>query len=104
MFGPLAEIDLKSGFLALIGRKPLIFHGADYDLRMLHRNCGFVPGQIFDTMIAARLLGYEQFGLIHLVERHLAVKLEKGPQKMNWARRPLTARMEAYAQNDTRYL
>ena len=104
LIDPLAAIDLKTGFIPLIARKPLIFHGADYDLRMLYRTCEFVPEQLFDTMIAARLLGYEQFGLIHLVERHLTVKLEKGPQKMNWARRPLTPRMEAYAQNDTRYL
>src|SRR5439155_17614856 len=45
-----------------------------------------------------------EFGLGNLVERYLSVKLEKGPQKANWARRPLTPRMEAYARNDTRHL
>ena len=99
----LAGMDLGKLLEALRNRE-LIFHGADYDLRMLRKTFHFVPSAIFDTMTAARLLGYKQFGLGHLVERHLAVKLEKGPQKMNWARRPLTPRMEEYARNDTRYL
>jgi ribonuclease D len=99
----LAGMDLKPLFDGLRNRE-LIFHGADYDLRMLRKSYEFVPSAVFDTMTAARLLGYEQFGLGHLVERHLSVKLEKGPQKMNWARRPLTPRMEEYARNDTRFL
>jgi ribonuclease D len=99
----LAGMDLTELLRALQGRE-VILHGADYDLRMLRRTFGWVPGRIFDTMTAARLLGYQQFGLGHLVEKHLGVKLEKGPQKMNWARRPLTPRMEEYARNDTRFL
>ena len=99
----LAGLDLKPLFKFLADRE-LIFHGADYDLRLLRKTFGFVPKTIFDTMTAGRLLGYKQFGLRHLVETHLGVKLEKGPQKMNWARRPLTPRMEDYARNDTRYL
>ena len=79
-------------------------HGADYDLRLLRKHHEFVPSAIFDTMLAARLLGLRQFGLGHLVEKYLGVKLEKGPQKANWAMRPLTERMERYARNDTRYL
>src|SRR5205814_7701354 len=82
----------------------LIFHGEDKDLRLLRRAFGFVPDQIFDTMLAARLLGYKEFSLISLVGAKLGVSLEKGPQKMDWARRPLTDRMERYARNDTRYL
>lgn len=99
----LARLDLAPLFAALSGRE-LILHGADYDLRLLRKNHGFIPTALFDTMIAARLLGYEQFGLTHLVQRHLGIELEKGPQKMNWAQRPLTPRMENYARNDTRYL
>jgi ribonuclease D len=79
-------------------------HGADYDLRLLRKHHEFVPSAIFDTMLAARLLGLRQFGLTHLVEQYLGVKLEKGPQKANWAMRPLTERMERYARNDTHYL
>lgn len=99
----LAGLELKPLFDILTPRE-LIFHGADYDLRLLRKTFGFVPKVIFDTMTAGRLLGYNQFGLRHLVETHLGVKLEKGPQKMNWARRPLTPRMEEYARNDTKYL
>jgi ribonuclease D len=79
-------------------------HGADYDLRLLCKHHEFIPRAIFDTMLAARLLGARQFGLSHLTEAYLGVKLEKGPQKANWAMRPLTARMEQYARNDTHYL
>ena len=55
-------------------------------------------------MLAARLLGERQFGLSSLVEKFLGVKLDKGSQKADWARRPLTERMETYARNDTHYL
>ena len=100
---PLARLDLDPLLDALTGHE-LIMHGADYDLRLLRKHHEFVPSAIFDTMLAARLLGLRQFGLSHLVEKFLGVKLEKGPQKANWAVRPLTERMERYARNDTHYL
>jgi len=100
---PLAAIDLGPLLDGLSGHE-LIMHGADYDLRLLRKHHEFVPNTIFDTMLAARLLGLRQFSLSFLVERFLNVKLEKGPQKANWALRPLTERMEVYARNDTRYL
>ena len=100
---PLAGLKLASVF-EILSQHELILHGADYDLRLLRRDCGFVPTTIFDTMLASRLLGVREFGLGNLVSKFLGVTLEKGPQKANWARRPLTERMEAYARNDTRYL
>ena len=100
---PLARLDLEPLLDALAGHE-LIMHGADYDLRLLRKHHEFVPSSIFDTMLGARLLGLRQFGLGHLVEKYLGVKLEKGPQKANWAVRPLTERMERYARNDTHYL
>lgn len=103
LIDPLADIDIDPLLDALTAHR-LIMHGADYDLRLLRKHHEFVPGAIFDTMLAARLLGDRQFGLSSLVEKHLGVKLEKGPQKANWARRPLTERMEKYARNDTHYL
>jgi ribonuclease D len=103
LIDPLAGLDLGPLLDALTGHE-LLVHGADYDLRLLLKHHEFVPGLIFDTMLGARLLGHRQFGLGHLVERYLAVKLEKGPQKANWALRPLTERMERYARNDTHYL
>jgi ribonuclease D len=99
----LAGLDY-SGLLAAFHEHEIILHGADYDLRLMKRTYDFVPDRLFDTMIAARLLGETQFGLGHLVQKFLEIVLEKGPQKMNWAQRPLTPRMEAYARNDTRYL
>jgi len=103
LLDPLSAMDLRPLLEVLRGRE-LIFHGADYDLRLLRKSWGFVPGSIADTMLASRLLGCREFGLIHLVSNYLGVPLEKGPQKANWARRPLTQRMETYARNDTRYL
>jgi ribonuclease D len=103
LIDPLAGIGLNP-LLAALDRHELIMHGADYDLRLLRKHHEFVPSAILDTMLAARLLGEKQFGLSSLVEKFLGVKLDKGPQKADWARRPLTARMETYAQNDTHFL
>ncbi len=103
LIDPLAGINLGPLLDALAGHE-LLMHGADYDLRLLRKHHEFVPGSIFDTMLAARLLGHRQFGLGNLLEKYLGVHLEKGPQKANWALRPLTERMERYARNDTHYL
>jgi len=100
---PLSKIDLQP-LLKLFSDHQLIMHGADYDLRLLRKTFDFVPTSIFDTMLAARLIGCREFGLGNLVHKFLGVKLEKGPQKADWARRPLTPRMEEYARNDTRFL
>ncbi|MDD5141237.1 MAG: HRDC domain-containing protein [Verrucomicrobiales bacterium] len=100
---PLAPINLDLLFDVFNGRE-LIFHAADYDLRLLEKHHQFRPAAIFDTMLAARLLGERQFGLSALVENFLGVKLDKGSQKADWAQRPLTEKMEIYARNDTHYL
>jgi len=103
LIDPLAGLNLQP-LLDILSQHELIMHGADYDLRLLRKHCGFVPTTIFDTMLASRLLGAREFGLVNLVATHLGVKLEKGPQKANWARRPLTDRMAAYARHDTLHL
>ena len=103
LIDPLSGIDLGPLFKAL-GHHELIMHGADYDLRLLRKHHDFVPRAIFDTMLASRLLGVMQFGLTNLVSQYLGVTLDKGSQKADWARRPLTDRMEAYARNDTHHL
>lgn len=100
---PLARMDLKPLWDALQPRE-LIMHGADYDLRLLRKCAGFVPSTLFDTMLAARLLGCKCFGLTDLLSKYVGVTFEKGPQKANWARRPLTPRMVTYARNDAHYL
>ncbi len=100
---PLADLDLEP-LCAVLGQKEIVLHGADFDLRLLRRSLDLVPKQIFDTVIAARLLGIREFSLVALVERYFGVRLTKGSQRANWGRRPLPARMEEYAINDTHYL
>jgi len=103
LIDPLARLNLDP-LLKTLARHELIMHGADYDLRLFRKHHEFVPQTIFDTMLAARLLGHRQFSLTDLVANLLGVTLEKGSQKADWARRPLTERMERYARNDTRHL
>jgi ribonuclease D len=100
---PLANVDLAPLREAL-EKKEIVLHGADFDLRLLRRNLNFKARKIFDTVIAARLLGIREFSLAALVERFFGVTLTKGSQKANWARRPLPSRMVEYAINDTHYL
>src|SRR5438876_387684 len=100
---PLAGLDLEPLRRALESRE-IVLHGSDYDLRMLRRGLNFVAHKIFDTLIAARLLGIREFSLAALVKRYFGLELPKGSQKADWAKRPLPARMAEYAINDTRYL
>ena len=100
---PLADLDLQPLRRALEDRE-IVLHGGDYDLRMLRRGLNFTAQRIFDTMIAARLLGVREFSLAALVKRYFGVELPKGSQKADWAKRPLPARMAEYAINDVRYL
>lgn len=100
---PLAGISMQPLF-DLLAHKRLIFHGADYDMRLMHRAGKFEANDIFDTMIAARLSGSRELGLAALVQKHFDVTLSKASQKANWAMRPLSQQMLDYAVNDTKYL
>jgi ribonuclease D len=82
----------------------VIMHGADYDLRLLDRDLKVRVRHLFDTQIAAALLGESAIGLAALLEQHLGVKLSKKYQRADWARRPLTDDMLAYAAADTMHL
>ncbi|HEY2615010.1 MAG TPA: ribonuclease D [Chthoniobacterales bacterium] len=103
LIDPLAGFDL-SPLAAALAEKEIVLQGADFDLRLLRRAMNFVATRIFDTVIAARLLGIREFSLAALVERYFGIVLKKGSQKANWARRPLPEAMAEYAINDTRYL
>ena len=103
LIDPLANLDLSALWTAWSG-KELLFHGADYDLRLLRRSGCPMPARIFDTMIAARLCGVEGFSYAALVERYFGLKIAKASQKANWASRPLSPQMLDYAVNDTRHL
>ena len=82
----------------------VIFHDADYDLRLLHQDYGWHVNHIFDTRIAAQLLGIKAFGLAALLEQFFDVKLDKKHQRADWSLRPLTQGMLDYAAQDTKYL
>lgn len=87
-----------------LARKHLIMHGSDFDLRLLHDLCGFAPHSVFDTMLAAQLLGLERIGLASLLEQHFAVAVDKSGQKANWSRRPITPKLLNYAALDVWHL
>jgi ribonuclease D len=85
-------------------RHTWILHGADFDLRMLRRAGAPEPQAVFDTMLAAQLLGLKAFGYGALVEQFCGLTLDKGSQKADWSRRPLSQAMIEYAVQDTQYL
>src|SRR5215207_4157235 len=82
----------------------VVFHDADYDLRLLHQDYAWRVTNIFDTRVAAQLLGIRAFGLAALLERFFGVKLDKKHQRADWSMRPLTPGMLEYAAQDTEFL
>jgi ribonuclease D len=81
-----------------------VFHAAEYDLICLHRDYGFKFNFLFDTMIAARTLGYQKIGLGSLLEKYFQIHVDKKYQRANWGRRPLKSEMLEYARLDSHYL
>jgi ribonuclease D len=81
-----------------------LFHGADYDLRVLDRDLGARAVNVRDTQIAAQLLGLPQTGLAPLLAAELGVILDKGHQRADWGQRPLLPELIAYAIADTAHL
>lgn len=105
LIDPLALKDLSPLAAPLADPRILtVLHGADYDIRSLHRDFGIEVESLFDTMIAARFLGIAEFGLAALLKARFAVELNKKYQKADWSRRPLSAEMCDYAMADTAYL
>jgi len=82
----------------------IVFHDADYDLRLLHLEYGFGITNLFDTRIAAQLLNEPGVGLAALLEKYLDVKLDKRYQRADWSARPLSPEMLEYAAADTHHL
>src|SRR5688572_19484540 len=81
-----------------------IFHAAEYDLICLRRDFGFQFANLFDTMQAARILGYPFVGLDNILLEKFGVRIDKKHQKANWGARPLTSQQIDYARQDTHYL
>lgn len=82
----------------------VVLHDADYDLRLLARDYDIRVGGLFDTKLAAQLIGEKAFGLGALVEKYVGTRLDKKHQRADWAQRPLPPEMLAYATEDTRHL
>ena len=109
--GETAVVDpLATGGLAPIGELltdpgiEIVFHDADYDLRLLNREYGFTAQNLFDTRIASQLLNEPGIGLAALLEKYVGIKLDKRFQRADWSARPLSPEMLAYAAADTHYL
>ena len=82
----------------------IVFHDADYDLRLLYQDYGWHVRNIFDTRVAAQLLGIRAFGLGALLEQFFGIKLDKRFQRADWSMRPLSEGMLEYAALDTSHL
>lgn len=100
---PLAIEDLRL-FAVWMEQADVWMHGADYDMNLLQSAFGTLPHLILDTQIAARLLGFRQFGLAALVEHFFDITLSKKNQKADWGLRPMTESMKEYAQGDVKYM
>ncbi len=81
-----------------------VFHAAEYDLICLKRDFDIILANIFDTMQAARILGYKQVGLDAMLAGKLGINVNKRYQKADWGKRPLSKEMLDYARLDTHHL
>jgi ribonuclease D len=102
---PLSDLDISS--LGAVFASPAVekvFHAAEYDVMCLRRDFGWTFANLFDTMWAARVLGWPHYGLGSILEERFGVQLNKRWQRHDWGRRPLSPKALAYAQLDTHYL
>lgn len=82
----------------------LLFHDADYDLRLLGHEFGYSATRLFDTRVAAQFLNEPGIGLAALLQKYIGVTPDKRYQRADWSERPLSAGMLEYAAMDTRHL
>lgn len=100
---PLA-VDMGPFATALEGPATVVMHAAAQDLEVLHRACGVLPRELFDTQLAAAFLGHSLPSLSGLVDRYYGFSLPKGDRLTDWLRRPLGADQRAYAASDVEFL
>ncbi len=81
-----------------------ILHGADYDVVCLRRDFGFQIHGLFDTLIAAQMIGMPRIGLADLIMRFFGHEIDKQYQRYDWSRRPLLPEHLDYARGDTHFL
>lgn len=91
--GPLEAPDVR-----------IILHGGSYDVRLMDRDLNLHPVNLFDTQVAASLLGETSLGLAALLENYLDISISKKYQRADWAKRPIPKDMLAYAASDTKHL
>lgn len=102
---PLSIADLSPlGGLFADPKVEKVFHAAEYDVMVLRRDLGFSFANLFDTMIASRIVGSKQYGLGSLLEIHFGIDTDKRMQRTNWGKRPLSREQLHYAQLDTHFL
>lgn len=82
-----------------------VLHSAGQDLELFVQHGGDCPRPLFDTQVAAALLGHgEQLGYAALVERRLGIAVDKSLSRTDWSKRPLADAALAYAADDVRHL
>ncbi|MDY6875633.1 MAG: HRDC domain-containing protein [Chloroflexota bacterium] len=102
---PLAGLDLSSlAHLFSDSQMQKVFHAAEYDVMCLKRDFDFGFANLFDTMWAARILGWPRVGLGDVLKETFSVHTNKRYQRHNWGKRPLEPEALAYACLDTHYL
>lgn len=102
---PLAKIDLSPlGDLFASPAVQKVFHAAEQDVAGLKRDLGCSFAHLFDTMWAARVLGWPRVGLADILRETFGVSTDKRYQRYNWGKRPLPAEALTYASLDTHYL
>ena len=100
---PLA-VDLAPFAEALTGPSTVVMHAASQDLEVLHRSCGVLPRDLFDTQLAAAFAGHSLPALSALVDKYYGVHLPKGDRLTDWLRRPLGDDQRTYAAADVEFL
>ena len=102
---PLSDLDTSPlGAIFSNPKVEKVFHAAEYDVMCLRRDFGWSFANLFDTMWAARVLGWPRSGLGNILQERFGVHLDKRWQRYDWGERPLSPKALAYARLDTHYL
>src|SRR5436853_165199 len=101
-----AGIDLKPFFELMANEAVLkVFHAARQDIEIIWHQAGIIPHPVFDTQVAAMVLGYgDSISYDQLVQRITGDTLDKSHRFTDWTRRPLTTQQIAYAISDVTHL
>jgi ribonuclease D len=100
------RIDLAPFFALMADERVLkVFHAARQDIEIVWHQAGLIPHPVFDTQVAAMVLGYgDSISYDQLVQRITGDSLDKSHRFTDWTRRPLTAPQIAYAISDVTHL